>query len=734
MDLQKQYENLRARQLGLRVVMEQMQQELREDMDRKQAELIQIISSLKHSIDKRHLHLQSKEVAENHRHFQKLEDKLSEKWVKFEESCEYYCKSCSVFCSSGRYYRLKYEDLSLCWKCFKSGKFNLETSPSDSVLIESAEVLEEMCLDVLFMENESYMKNESWNIAHNVLDKMPKPVYGAVESDLDALDDMGLPTLFNEAERITNAHKVSNGMTGRDHVKVVHVFIINESKFSLVLVGNEMVVPLWDPGIGLNALTSVKIASQTNDVREKLMDFSNIFCLPRSFDDMRRVWDTGWNCLMYPKVVDIELRNVDCREDALRALCYKLPMDLVEASILQIGKKRLFDNVSRVKVTKFSASWEDRAKHVLISKIEIIALKFDMVLMAFCYKWHMVPKLREACFGVLPDSVLIESAGVLEDMCLDVLFMENVSYNDIDSVEDTFMAELFMKNESWNIAHNVLDKMPKPVYGAVESDLDALDDMGLPTLFSEAERITNAHKVSDGMTGRDHVKVVHVFIINESKFSLVLVGNEMVVPLWDPGIEALRALCYKLPMDLMEASILQIGKKSGICYKWHMVPKLREACFGVLPGIIMDFVLGDLLKMNGYSKQVVAISKSTIAEGARLCGATKITRVDINFNKFEIRKHMGYELAQKVGMGAFNTNYIDTVFFGLYAAARPDCLSKLAHCIMLEINKLCYQVLDVGLTRACNQLGSSLKQPCWIVLLNATYSWFPFDPGGYSHP
>ncbi|OIT20087.1 putative mitochondrial-processing peptidase subunit beta, mitochondrial [Nicotiana attenuata] len=434
MDLQEQYENLRARQSDLRVVMEQTQQELREDMDRKQAELIQILRSLKHSIDETHLHLQSKEMAENHRHFQKLEDKLSKKWVKSEESCEYYCKSCSAFCSSRRYYRLKHEDLSLCWKCFKNGKFNLETSPSDSVLIESVVVLEDMCLN---------------NIAHKVLDKMPKPVYGAVESDLDALDDMCLPALFNEAERITNAHKVFDGMTGRDHVK--------------------------------------------------------------------------------------------------------LPMDLVEASILQIGKKRLFDNVSGVKVTEFTASWEDRAKHVLISKIEIIALKYDMVLMAFCYKWHMVPKLQEASFGLLP-------------------------------------------------------------------------------------------------------------------------------------------------------------------------------------GIIMAFLLGDLLKMNGYSKQVVAISESTITEGARLCGATKITRVDINFNKFEIRKHRGSELAQKVGIGAFNTNYIDTGFFGLYASARPDCLSNLAHCIMLEISKLCYQVLDVGLTRACNQLESSLKQPCWIVLLNATYSWFPFDPGGYSHP
>ncbi|OIT04266.1 hypothetical protein A4A49_13584 [Nicotiana attenuata] len=272
------------------------------------------------------------------------------------------------------------------------------------------------------MENESYndidsledtfmaelfMENESWNIAHKVLDKMPKPVYGVVESDLDALDDMCLPALFNEAERITNAHKVFDGMTGRDHVKVVHVFIINKSKFSLVLVGNEMVVPLWDPGIGLTALTCVKLASQTNDVREKLRDFSNRFCLPRSSDNMRRVWDTGWQLFMYPKVVDIELRNVDCWGEVLRALCYKLPMDLWKL--------------------------EDGAKHVLISKIKMIALTFDMVLMTFCYKLRMVPELQEASFGLLAGIIIAFVLG-------DLLTMEGYS-NLVVALPETTVTE-----------------------------------------------------------------------------------------------------------------------------------------------------------------------------------------------------------------------------------------------------------------------------------------------------
>ncbi|OIT32881.1 hypothetical protein A4A49_20352 [Nicotiana attenuata] len=194
-----------------------------------------------------------------------------------------------------------------------------------------------------------------------------------------------------------------------------------------------MVVPLWDPGIGLTALTSVKLASQTNDVREKLGDFSNRFCLPRSFDNMRRVWDTGWQWFMYPKVVDIELRNVDCRGEALSALCYKLPMDLVEASILQIRKKRLFDNVSGIKVIEFTASWEDGAKHVLISKIKMIALTFDIVPMTFCYKWRMVPELQEASFGLLPGIIIAFVLG-------DLLTMEGYS-NLVVALPETTVTE-----------------------------------------------------------------------------------------------------------------------------------------------------------------------------------------------------------------------------------------------------------------------------------------------------
>ncbi|KAG6736301.1 hypothetical protein POTOM_060948 [Populus tomentosa] len=78
-------------------------------------------------------------------------------------------------------------------------------------------------------------------------------------------------------------------------------------------------------------------------------------------------------------------------------------------------------------------------------------------------------------------------------------------------------------------------------------------------------------------------------------------------------------------------------------------------------------------------------------------------------------KHMGSELVQRVAIDeiaesvmAFNTNYKDTGLFGVYAVAKPDSLDDLAWAIMHETTKLCYRVSEAEVTRACNQLKSSL--------------------------
>nr|KYP43522.1 hypothetical protein KK1_035036 [Cajanus cajan] len=79
-------------------------------------------------------------------------------------------------------------------------------------------------------------------------------------------------------------------------------------------------------------------------------------------------------------------------------------------------------------------------------------------------------------------------------------------------------------------------------------------------------------------------------------------------------------------------------------------------------------------------------------------------------------KHMGdSELAQRVGinevaesMMAFNTNYKDTGLFGVYAVAKKDSLDDLSYAIMHETTKLAYRVSEDDVTRARNQLKSSL--------------------------
>lgn len=83
-------------------------------------------------------------------------------------------------------------------------------------------------------------------------------------------------------------------MSERDHVKVVHIFIRNKNTFSLFLVGNGVILPVWDLGISLTTLATVKLDCQANGVRALLMDYTNRICLPKSSDNIDRVWDTGW--------------------------------------------------------------------------------------------------------------------------------------------------------------------------------------------------------------------------------------------------------------------------------------------------------------------------------------------------------------------------------------------------------------------------------------------------------
>ncbi|KAM0932491.1 putative peptidase M16, zinc-binding, metalloenzyme, LuxS/M16 peptidase [Dioscorea sansibarensis] len=75
----------------------------------------------------------------------------------------------------------------------------------------------------------------------------------------------------------------------------------------------------------------------------------------------------------------------------------------------------------------------------------------------------------------------------------------------------------------------------------------------------------------------------------------------------------------------------------------------------------------------------------------------------------------GSQLARRVStdnlaesMMAFNTNYLDTGLFGIYATGMPNYLHDLSCVIMQEITRLAYDVSEAELVRARNQLKSAL--------------------------
>ncbi|KAK9063639.1 hypothetical protein SSX86_017510 [Deinandra increscens subsp. villosa] len=76
-------------------------------------------------------------------------------------------------------------------------------------------------------------------------------------------------------------------------------------------------------------------------------------------------------------------------------------------------------------------------------------------------------------------------------------------------------------------------------------------------------------------------------------------------------------------------------------------------------------------------------------------------------------EHTGSQLAQIAGIDelaesvmAVNSHYKETGLFGVYAAAKPDCLDDLASAIMQEMSKLCYRVTEEDVISAQNELKS----------------------------
>ncbi|KAK4725533.1 hypothetical protein R3W88_028312 [Solanum pinnatisectum] len=59
----------------------------------------------------------------------------------------------------------------------------------------------------------------------------------------------------------------------------------------------------------------------------------------------------------------------------------------------------------------------------------------------------------------------------------------------------------------------------------------------------------------DEMSERNHVQAVHICIRFQNKFSLVLVENELVVPVWDPGICSGDVLAFSLIVEKYDFSL-----------------------------------------------------------------------------------------------------------------------------------------------------------------------------------
>jgi mitochondrial-processing peptidase subunit beta len=74
-------------------------------------------------------------------------------------------------------------------------------------------------------------------------------------------------------------------------------------------------------------------------------------------------------------------------------------------------------------------------------------------------------------------------------------------------------------------------------------------------------------------------------------------------------------------------------------------------------------------------------------------------------------RHSGSILTQRIALDeladsfmAFNTNYHDTGLFGVYAVTDGERVEDLSYVVMNELSKLCYEVNDMDVMRARNQL------------------------------
>ncbi|KAK1383549.1 Mitochondrial processing peptidase, beta subunit, and related enzymes (Insulinase superfamily) [Heracleum sosnowskyi] len=97
---------------------------------------------------------------------------------------------------------------------------------------------------------------------------------------------------------------------------------------------------------------------------------------------------------------------------------------------------------------------------------------------------------------------------------------------------------------------------------------------------------------------------------------------------------------------------------------------------------VMGILIGDYSKSSGSSEQT---------------SSALVDRLGIS------------DIAEE--MRTFTDYHRDAGLFGVYAAAKPDCLDVLAHSIMYAVIQLCYKVSEDDVVQARNKLKSLIKCP-----------------------
>ncbi|KAM3396817.1 lysine-specific demethylase 5A [Capsicum galapagoense] len=223
--------------------------------------------------------------------------------------------------------------------------------------------------------------------------------------------------------------------------------------------------------------------------------------------------------------LDIELQKARCRVKALKALGCKMSMDyieqlLMEASILQIEKEKLFADIYEVK--KIAVSLEERAKRLLRNKEEIS--EFEDVVRASEEISMIFPSLDE-----VKDAVSVAKSWLSRSQ----------PFLSRDSMELGSSLSLEVENLKILVSESKLLKLSLREQLMIQTLLDTCTrwEQDACSAFHDTEWLLNVENIDDKILSR-HSKI-------------------------EKQIQAIE-------------SVVEAGQ--GLGFKFDMVPKLQDAC------------------------------------------------------------------------------------------------------------------------------------------------------------